>query len=217
MVSMGRPGRALEQRWARGRERDSLVQGMGLWNAARNWRLRARWSLDLTGFLRVLYSYLCDNRPLKTPARLPWSQRWPFTGLGSPSPAATWSLWRRVSAANLGVSGLVPGRRVGSRGPASSSKKQLRVVHFRSVPCWRWGENCCVDLRWSFYTLFWARGGSTLSRLLCHKGTNWRMLLLPCSVCWLDQRREGKESQSERTSSDAYQGERVSGTGGGKW
>ena len=33
--------------------------------------------------------------PLKTPARLPWSQRWPFTGLGSPTPAATWSLWRR--------------------------------------------------------------------------------------------------------------------------
>ena len=33
--------------------------------------------------------------PLKIPARLPWSQRWPFTGLGSPSPAAMWSLWRR--------------------------------------------------------------------------------------------------------------------------
>ena len=34
-------------------------------------------------------------RPLKTRARLPWSQRWPFTGWGSPSPAAAGSLWRR--------------------------------------------------------------------------------------------------------------------------
>ena len=33
--------------------------------------------------------------PLKTPARLLWSQRWPFIGLGSPSPVTTWSLWRR--------------------------------------------------------------------------------------------------------------------------
>ena len=33
--------------------------------------------------------------PLKIPARLQRSQRWPFTGLGALSPAPTWSPWGR--------------------------------------------------------------------------------------------------------------------------
>lgn len=43
------------------------------------------------------WDFVLPTRLSKTPGRHPWRRRWPFTASASPSPAATSSLWRKVS------------------------------------------------------------------------------------------------------------------------
>lgn len=67
--------------------------------------------------------------PLKTPARLSWSQRWPFTRLGSPSPATVWGLWR----SHVLVSGAKE-KNLKVKGPVLMPSKTLRIT-IRKTPC----------------------------------------------------------------------------------
>ena len=68
---------------------------------------------------------------LKIMERLPWSPRWWFTALGSPSTATAWSLWRRYV---LTWSEAWRKRISKWKGPVQMPTKTLRITT-RKTPC----------------------------------------------------------------------------------